>query len=58
MQTYLIHWQFPYQEAHKKGADVFGQYVESSCESLRGKWMGECKSIRSQSLLKMVTALV
>ena len=33
MQTYLIHWQFPDQEAHIKGADVFAQYVESGCES-------------------------
>ena len=33
MQTYLIHWQFPDQEAHMKGADVFAQYVESGCES-------------------------
>ena len=22
MQTYLIHWQFPDQEAHLKGADI------------------------------------
>ena len=33
MQTYLIHWQFPDQEAHMKGADIFAQYVESGCES-------------------------
>ena len=33
MQTYLIHWQFPDQDAHMKGADVFAQYVESGCES-------------------------
>ena len=33
IQTYLIHWQFPDQEAHMKEADVFAQYVESGCES-------------------------
>ena len=33
MQTYLIHWQFPDQEAHMKGADVFALYVESGYES-------------------------
>ena len=33
MQTYLINWQFPDQEAHMKGADIFAQYVENGCES-------------------------
>ena len=33
MQTYLIHLQFPNQEAHIKGAYVFTQYIESGWES-------------------------
>ncbi len=33
MQTYLIHWQFPDQDALMKRADIFAQYVESGCES-------------------------
>ena len=35
MQTYLIHWQFPDQKAHIKGANVFAKYVESGCESAK-----------------------
>ena len=74
MQTYLFLWQFPDQEAHMKGADVFAQYVESGCESDKFEgfevinrvvnpegasgWMGDCQSIRSQNRLEMVSALV
>ena len=35
MQTYLIHWQFPDQEAHMKGADIFAQYFESGDKSYK-----------------------
>ena len=32
MQTYLVHWQFPDQESHMQGAEVFAEYVEKGCE--------------------------
>ncbi len=32
MQTYLINWQFPNQEAQTNGAEVVAQYVKSDCE--------------------------
>ena len=28
MQTSLVHWQFPNEEAHKKGCDAFCEYLE------------------------------
>tara|TARA_B100000579_G_scaffold340963_1_gene292711 strand:+ start:358 stop:495 length:138 start_codon:yes stop_codon:yes gene_type:complete len=32
MHTYIIHLQFPDQEAHMKATNVFDQYVESGSE--------------------------
>ena len=72
MQTYLIHWQFPNQEVHMKGADVLAQYVENGGEADEFKGLGvvkiasilkvlmdeRFKNIRSQSSLEVVTALV
>ena len=38
MQTYVVHWQFPNQEAHIKGCDAFAAYLESGAE--RDKYEG------------------
>ena len=32
MQTYVVHWQFPNQEAHIKGCDAFAEYLENGAE--------------------------
>ena len=32
MQTYVVHWQFPNQEAHIKGCDAFAEYLEGGAE--------------------------
>ncbi len=31
-QTYIVHWQFFYQEAHIKGCDAFAEYLEGGTE--------------------------
>ncbi len=38
MQTYVVHWQFPNQEAHTKDFDSFAVYLE--CGSEHDKFEG------------------
>ena len=32
MQTYICHWQFPYQETHMKGTEAFAGFIEGGCQ--------------------------
>ena len=57
MQTYVVHWQFPNQEAHIKGCDAFAAYLESGDDWLSCKQISERVPHQEQHVRRVLRKL-